>query len=132
FGVSVTTFQNIPGLVLTVGTNSTYEFEGCIMLKTSTAAISPRIAIAWPTGTSSVGWINKAQTASTLIQVFGNQLSTMATSSAAALFQNTTACWPAIYGGVVRAFGGAASSLRIQLAAESTGVFVSSMIGSFL
>ena len=130
FATSTTAFVNIPGLSFVPGTNSTYEFEATLMMKTSTAATNPLIGVRWPTGTTSVGWINQGQTNSTQLFTWGNQISTMQTG--AGLLATTTAPWAVICGGLINAFGAAASSFGLQLASETNGVFVSTMIGSYL
>lgn len=131
YGTSNTAFADIPGLIFTPGTNSTYEVEWHLMLKTSTAATTPRIGVRWPTGTSSAGWINQGQTNSTQLFTWGNQISTMQVP-AAGLFATTTAPWGTIGGALVRALGGAASSFALQHASETAGTFVTTMIGSYL
>ena len=131
YGTSNTVFVDITGLTFTPGTNSTYEVEWHVMLKTSTAAATPRLGVRWPTGTSSAGWINQAQTQSTQLFCWGNQISTML-SPPAGLLESTTAAWGGIGGAVIQANGGAASSFGLQFASETSGTFVSSMIGSYL
>ena len=131
FGTSSVVFIDIPGLTFAPGTNSTYEWEFQLMLKTSTAAVTPRVGVRWPTGTSSGGWINQGQTNSTQLFTWGNEISTMQVP-AAGLLATTTGSWNAIGGGCVYAYGAAASSFAVQLATESTTVFVSTMIGSYL
>ena len=131
FGTSSSVFVDIPGLRFTPGTNSTYEWEFQLMLKTSTAAITPRVGVRWPTGTSSAGWINQGQTNSTQLFTWGNQISTM-NIPAAGLLATTTGAWNAIGGGCVYAYGAAASSFGLMLATETSGTMVSSMIGSYL
>ena len=130
FGCSTTAFKDIPGLNFSPGTNSSYEFEAVLMMKTSTTTINPRIQFRWPTGTSSVGWINMAQAFNTQLMSFGNQTSTQ--NTAVGGLGTTTAAWPCIAGGVIKAYGAAASSFGIMLATETAGTFVSTMIGSFL
>ena len=130
FGVSTTAFKDIPGLTFTPGTNSSYEFEAVLMMKTQTTTVNPRIQFRWPTGTSSVGWINMAQTFNTQLMSFGNQTSTQ--NTAVGGLGTTTAAWPCIAGGIIRAYGAAASSFSVMLASETAGTFVSSMIGSLL
>lgn len=131
FGTSSIVFRDIPGLTFTPGTNSSYEFEGVLMMKTSTAAVNPVIGIRWPTNTSSVVWINHAQTNSSGTVAYGNQTSTFNTVIAGAL-ETTTAAWPVILGGVICTYGATASSFAIRMRTESTTVFVSTMINSFL
>lgn len=130
FGLSTVNWTDIPGLSITPAAGSTYEFEGCLMLMTSTAAINPQTGFRWPTGTTSVGWINQSQSATGQIMGFGNQISTV--RLVAGGLPTTTGPWPCIYGGVINAFGAAGSSFAIQLRTESSGVFVSSLAGSFL
>lgn len=127
---SNTAFFDITSLQFTPGTNSTYEFETVILMKTSTAATMPRFQFRWPTACSSVGWMNVAQTFSTVHQVFGNDTSTM--NSPVGALGTTTAAWPMIGGGVIRTFGGTASSFGVMHASESAGVYISTMVGSFL
>lgn len=131
YGTSSNAFSDIPGLSFIPGTNSTYEVEWHLMMKTSTAANTPRIGVRWPTGTTSVGWINQGQTNSTQLFTWGNQISTMQVP-AAGLLATTTAPWGAIGGALINAFGGAASSFSLQHATESSTIFVSTMIGSYL
>lgn len=131
FGVSTTAFRDIPGLSFAPAADQTYEWEFNLMLKTSTAAVTPRVGVRWPTGTSSAGWINQGQTNSTQLFTYGNEISTMQVP-AAGLLATTTAAWGAIGGGLIRAYGAAASSFAVQMASESTTVFVSTMIGSYL
>lgn len=131
FSTSTIAFRDITGLRITPGTNSTYEFESLLMLKTSTTTVNPRIQYRWPTNTSSVGWMNLAQTNATQLMSFGNETSTQNTLAAGGL-ATTTAAWPFIGGGMIRTFGGTTSSFALMMATETAGAFVSTMIGSYL
>ena len=130
YGCSNTPFYDITGLNFTPGTNSSYEFEAVLMLKTQTATVNPRIQFRWPTNTSSVGWINLSQTFNTQLMSFGNQTSTQ--NTAVGGLATTTAPWPCIAGGIIKTYGGTTSSFGIMIASETSGTFVSTMIGSFL
>ena len=130
FGTSSITRKDITGLTFIPGTNSSYEFEGCLMLKTSTTTANPRVAIRWPTACTSVGWINQAQSTVTQLMSFGNNVSSILTAVGA--LATTTGPWPAILGGVIKTFGATGSSFAVCLQSETDGVFVSSMIGSFV
>lgn len=131
YGTSNLTFSNVPGLSFVPGTNSTYLVEGMLMMKTSTAAVVPRIRIRWPTGTSSAAWLNLGQAQSTAQFWFGNEISTLNNSSTG-VFGTTTGAWPYFFGATIRALGGAASSFGVQFSTGSSIVFVSTMIGSYI
>ena len=131
YGTSNVAFSTIPGLSFVPDQNSTYEFEIVLMMKTSTAAVTPRSGIRWPVGVTSASWYNQGQTNSTQVFTYGNNISTML-SPAAGLLATTTAPWIVIMGGVMATFGGTSSSLGVMQATESTTVFVSTLIGSFL
>lgn len=131
YGTSSVIFRDLNGLQFIPGTNSTYEVEFHLMCKTSTAAVTPRIGVRWPTGCSTTGWINQGQTNSTQLFTWGNQVSTM-NIPASGLLATTTAAWGVIGGAVIQAYGAAASSFALMHATESTSVFVSTMIGSYL
>ena len=133
FAVSNVAVRTITGLKFTPGANSTYEFEGCLALRTGSTSINPLISISWPTGTSTgQGWINQAQSPTAQIMAFGFTNSTHVKTAGGSLATSNFP-YPAIFGGFFRMGASPGSTFSITLASEtSSTIFVSTLIGSFL
>ena len=131
FVTSSATAVDVTGLAFTPASNTDYEFEAILMVRTATATVGPRPGLAWPTGmTDGVAdmFTPSSGTAQTL--VFGNIAATML--AAVGGLPNTTSSYIIRVGGVVRAGASPSGTLRLQLASETAGTNVTAKAGSFI
>ncbi len=131
FTTASATAVNATGLAFTPAANTTYEFEGLLMIRTATANVNPRVGLAWPTGlTDGVAMLREAQSATGQLLVHGNI--NAALLSAVGGLPNTTQSWPVWVRGLLRAGATPSGDLRIQLASETAGTTVRIVARSFL
>jgi len=119
-------------LEFTPAANTHYEFEGVLMLRTSTATNNPRTGIAWPTGmTDGVVFMNQTGAAATTgVYTAGNIAATV--QVAVGGLPNNTQSWPCFIKGVMTAGATPGSTFRVQMAAETAGGTMTVETGSFL
>jgi hypothetical protein len=119
-------------LEFTPAANTHYEFEGMLMLRTSTNTNNPRTGIAWPTGMSNgVVFMNQTGAAATTgVYTAGNIAATV--QVAVGGLPNNTQDWPCFIKGVIAAGATPGSTLRVQMAAETAGGTMTVQAGSFL
>lgn len=131
FTTSLATAQDVTGLAFTPAANLSYEFEACLMLRTATATVQPRIGLAFPTGlTDGVASAFLAQSATAQLTAFGNI--NAALLMAVGGLANNTQSWPGGIRGLIRAGASPSGNVKVQLASETAGTVVRVVAGSFL
>jgi len=112
--------------------NTNYEFEGVLMLRTSTNTNNPRTGVAWPTGLANgVVFMNQTGAAATTgVYTAGNIAATV--QVAVGGLPNNTQDWPCFIKGVIRANASPSGAVSIQMAAETAGGTMTVQRGSFL
>jgi len=111
------------GLAFAPAANTTYEFEGRLMIRTATATVNPRVGLAWPTGlTDGVARIEEAQSVTAQLFAHGNINAPLLVAVGG--LPNTTQSWPVLVRGMLRAGATPAGQLRVQLASETAGTTV--------
>lgn len=111
--------------------NTKYIFEAQLMLRTATATVNPRVGFAWATGlTDGVVQINEAQSATAMIQAYGNINAAVLTAVGG--LTNNTQSWPCFVWGMVVAGASPSGNCRIQLSTETAGTVVRVVSGSWL
>lgn len=119
------------GLAFTPNANLQYEFEACLFMRTATATVGPRPAIAWPGGTTdAVGDVYATSAAAAEIQAHGN--AGAAVQSVNTGLPNTTASFSGRCFGSFRMGASPTATLKIQVASETAGTNVTIKAGSFL
>lgn len=132
FSTTSATAVEVTGLAFTPLSNTRYEFEAILLLRTATATVNPRVGLAWPTGlTDGAAQIIEAQ-AATGTPLFASGNPTAALLVAVGGLPNTTQSWPARVTGLVIAGASPAGAVRIQLASETAGTTVTIKAGSLL
>lgn len=132
FSTTSGTSVDITGLGFAPAANQRYEFEGQLMLRTSTAAANPRAGLAWASGlTDGVANIEEAQSATASLAAKGNI--NAALLIAVGGLPNATQSWPCTVWGMAIAGASPTGSIRLQLATETaTTTTVTAKAGSFL
>jgi hypothetical protein len=131
FPTTSATAVDVSGLGFTPVANTTYEFEGQLLLRTGTATVNPRVGFAWATGLSDgVANIEQSQTATTSLQSKGNIAAALLVAVGGV--PNNTQSWPATVWGVAVAGASPSGNIRIQIASETAGTTVTVKAGSFL
>lgn len=131
FTTSSATAVDVTGMGFTPAASTSYEFEGTVLLRTTSAAVNPRLGLAWPTGFTDGGAILTEAQAAT-----GNGLSASGNPNAALLIPvgglpNTTQSWPAILHGIIVMGASPSGTVKLQLASETSGTNVTMQVGSF-
>lgn len=131
FTTSSATAVDVTGLAFTPAANLLYEFEACLMLRTATATVQPRIGLAWATGlTDGVASAFLSQSATAQLTAFANI--NAALLMAVGGLANNTQSWPGGIRGIVKAGATPSGSVRVQLASETAGTIVRVVANSFL
>lgn len=131
FTTSLATAQDVTGLAFTPAANQSYEFEACLMLRTATATVNPRVGLAWPAGmTDGCAMIREAQAATTQLLANGNIAAALLVAVGG--LANNTQSWPCEIKGIVRAGASPSGNVRVQLASETAGTVVRVVAGSYL
>lgn len=130
FWTSSASAVNVPSFSFTATTSVNYEVEGQLLCRTSSATIGPRPGFSWPANlTDGIGTLWLTSAAGTQVLQNGNK-------SAAVLAPvgglPNTSSWPAQFSGVLLASASTSGNLQMQLASESSTIFVGLMAGSFL
>lgn len=130
FTTSGTALVDVPGLAFAPAAGKVYEFRALLLVRTATAATTPRPAIAWPTATDGVAMLRIANTVATDNIQEGN-IGGVVEIPVGAL-PNTTQSWPAEAEGVLVSGPTPSGTLKVQLASETAAVVVTIKAGSFL
>lgn len=131
FTTSSATAVDVTGLAFTPAANLLYEFEACLMLRTATATVNPRVGLAWPTGmTDGVAAIRAAQTSTTQLLANGNIAAALLVAVGG--LANNTQSWPCELKGIAKAGATPSGNIKIQLASETAATVVRVVAGSFL
>lgn len=112
--------------------NPRYEFEGQLMLRTSTAATGPRPAIRWPSNIStSIATIWLTSAVATQVVTNGNNATSQIVSPVGGL-PDTSGWWPCQLQGYLQTASSMSGALIIGLCSEASGTFVGMKQDSFI
>lgn len=131
FSTGSATAVDVTGLSFTPAANTTYEIEGCFLLRTATATVGPRPGVAWPTGcTDGVAYLQTTSAAGTVVMQNGN-------INAAVLgpvggLPNTTQSWPAQMQVTMIVGASPSGTFNIRLATETAATNVTMKAGSWI
>ena len=131
FSTGSATAVDVTGLSFTPSANTTYEIEGCFLLRTATTTVGPRPGVAWPTGcTDGVAYLQTTSAAGTVVMQNGN-------INAAVLgpvggLPNTTQSWPAQMQVTMIVGASPSGNFQIRLATETASTNVTMKAGSWI
>lgn len=119
------------GLSFVPTANTHYVFDGMFEIRTTNAAVSPRVGLAWATGLAA-GVATIRQTGTLTAEVVANGAITGAILIAAGTVPLANTSYPAFITGFLLAGGSPGGALSVQLASSLAGTSVTLKAGSFL
>lgn len=131
FTTSSATAVDVTGLSFAPTANKHYVFDGMFEIRTTNAAVSPRIGLAWATGLVA-GVATIRQTGTLTAEVVANGAITGAILIAAGTVPLANTSYPAFITGFLLAGGSPGGALSVQLASSLAGTSVTLKAGSFL
>ena len=132
FPTSSATAVDVTNFFFTPVANTTYEFEGIVLLRTATASVNPRFGVGWPSGmTDGVAQIMQTQTAAGAPVSAGGSFNASILTPVGGV-PNTTQSFPAQVRGMLIVGANPSGNLRMQLASETAGTTVTMRAGSYI